>query len=221
MPTGAREEEKQRDPEPLLRMAAGDGGASDPTNDSLTHVAEKTVTKRVEVPSEATWTPRAFIEAHVTTSILFWGILEIASRFIDHDKNSLSFRHILDPVVLSNMPLLILALVYRSRGWTLQAAVLAVSAGASLLYHSTVERDFLWLDRPAAILAFFSTLRLMPMLHLSPAEGFTLIASVLLAFFFYFDAGQDGRYFVSHTMWHVMIVVGQSIVASRVPISKP
>lgn len=77
------------------------------------------------------------------------------------------------------------------------------------------------LDRPAAILAFFSTLRLIPILQVTAAEGFALVTSILLAFYFYFDAREDDHYFVSHTMWHVMIVVGQSMVASRVPVSKP
>lgn len=150
-----RRRHKQRDLEPRAAPAGSagtqeeekpwvSGSCEESPGDASTGSSRAAAKEGKAGGAKSSWAPRAFVEAHATASLLSWGLLEIASQFVDQDKTSLSFRHVFDPVVLSNIPLLPLALVYRRRGWILQATALAVSAAASLLYHSTVERDFLW-----------------------------------------------------------------------------
>mmetsp|Transcript_14236 Transcript_14236/g.17196 ORF Transcript_14236/g.17196 Transcript_14236/m.17196 type:complete len:181 (-) Transcript_14236:181-723(-) len=129
-----------------------------------------------------------------------------------------------DPIVASNYPLVILAAHFFSRD-KIHATALASSAIASLLYHKSAERHWLWLDRSLASIAFFSSLLLLRPLIIyrrSPIIVVLLCLDIIFAFFAlsFSNSDKSTRYSTAtsasynrwHTVWHSLIFFGQLLL---------
>jgi hypothetical protein len=145
-------------------------------------------------------------------------------------------REYVDPLVSSNVPLLLVAYGFVHVEYYLHGMLVALSAIASILYHSSGENTF-WLmfDQPLAAVAFVSSLFLLQdaALRMEPTWKqlvFTLALAtdIFVAFLCYTKAireekaqimanasvryGASVTYKKWHTAWHLAIVVGQGIL---------
>jgi hypothetical protein len=145
-------------------------------------------------------------------------------------KSIVHKRSLFDPLVASNIPLLVVAAAFAvlTPHQRLHAAILASSASASFLYHSSIEQHWLWLDQPLAILAFISSMLLSLKLFVHPSGGqprtsegrntwliSLLFLDVAFAFFCFQNALRPPRkhhYLLWHTLWHFAIFLGQIVL---------
>eukprot|EP00667_Euglena_gracilis_P019429 EG_transcript_20820 len=126
------------------------------------------------------------------------------------------YRPLSDPLVWSNLTLLLPVAIYVYCGAYVTGLCVGSSAVMSTLYHGTAETRHLTIDYWCATGAFLVTLTSVPGMTL-PALG-ALSVSVAAAFACYHIAGQYKgkeleKYRVWHTCWHLLILVGQLLVA--------
>ena len=90
-------------------------------------------------------------------SIACYAVLSRTSSAADLLAAATARRDWCDPTVLSNALLLPSVVNYMRSGYWFHGSMLAWSGGASFLYHTSFEREWLWMDKPAAYAAFIST----------------------------------------------------------------
>ena len=127
----------------------------------------------------------------------------------------------------SNLPLLIIAIMWWRCGFPIQSLALASSAYLSILYHGSAEEEFAEADQVAAVAAFISsTWQLLSMLGKMVGTAAFYVCGALafdvgVAFYCYMTATrlwglrhshEAARYSSWHTAWHLGIVVGQGIL---------
>mmetsp|Transcript_95899 Transcript_95899/g.273421 ORF Transcript_95899/g.273421 Transcript_95899/m.273421 type:complete len:205 (+) Transcript_95899:116-730(+) len=98
-------------------------------------------------------------------SIGCYALLSRTSSAADLLAAATARREWCDPTVLSNALLLPSVVNYMRSGYWFHGAMLAWSGGASFLYHTSFEREWLWMDKPAAYAAFISTVSAAPPPH--------------------------------------------------------
>jgi len=120
----------------------------------------------------------------------------------------------------SNLPQLIIAAAFFLRtSFAVHSIILAASAIASLIYHSTKEQRYLYLDKAFAYASSASTLRLMILArhnHNTIPLYVFLSVDIAVAMYCYVAANANQKsankkmYSVLHTSWHLSIAVGQA-----------
>mmetsp|Transcript_15009 Transcript_15009/g.20063 ORF Transcript_15009/g.20063 Transcript_15009/m.20063 type:complete len:251 (+) Transcript_15009:31-783(+) len=154
-----------------------------------------------------------------------WLILRLADAIFNEGRIEIieSRRWIFDPIVANKIMLWYpCAYTYYRKEHRIHAVCLACSAFASFLFHLSREQRFLWLDRPLAHLAFFTTfpeiLRFLSQARRNDvSEKMFLGLSIMLSFHFLAKAREGADFWVNHCMWHVMIISGQWLLSSRIP----
>eukprot|EP00668_Euglena_longa_P011448 GGOE01013852.1.p2 GENE.GGOE01013852.1~~GGOE01013852.1.p2 ORF type:complete len:162 (-),score=38.41 GGOE01013852.1:146-580(-) len=126
-------------------------------------------------------------------------------------------RPLSDPLVWSNLSLLLPVAIYLSCGAYAVGFSVTASSVASVLYHSSYECAFIALDQWCAVVAFLATLTLTTRMTL--LANAVLSVSVVAAFACYLHAipfreKEPARYTAWHTLWHLLICLGQLQVAA-------
>ena len=135
-------------------------------------------------------------------------------------RHNSCYRTIFDPLMSSNLPQLIIAAAFfLYTSFAVHSIILAASAIASLIYHSTKEQRYLYLDKAFAYTSSASTLRLMILArhnHNTIPLYVVLSVDIVVAISCYVAANANQQsankhmYSLLHTSWHLAIAVGQA-----------
>ena len=118
-----------------------------------------------------------------------------------------------DPIVYSHILFVLNAAAWAFVGSFLASSILLTSTVASTMYHWHQEENHLWqgIDYAAAVGALFYTLYLA--LPLMSGAQIAECALILFLGILSKNYAHEGSYRLWHTVWHLLVALGQAYLA--------
>jgi len=144
-----------------------------------------------------------------------WALLRLPNRR----------RHLSDFLVCSNLTYAAIAAVYAHKGLPVRSAMLALAGATSFAYHFSGESFAGHIDQVAASGAFLATATLLPLVSFDVQllEGLLVLLALVAKYVMQesreesLQAGHDFWYWLPHCLWHLLVTMGQALLAASIP----